>query len=157
MAQRIEWRFSEGSVLSIGHWYLDWGDPQNETLLTLTQVIHASDNPVWCLREHANVMMRIVDGAEELLVDLAGLGTAEDGSPVRLAQSSPIVGSVLRAHHSIQHALALLVDALVECRKGTVERALRGDSVLGMSLTFSMSDAVNCCYRLEGHLPAMAD
>jgi len=154
MAQRIEWRFSEGSVLSIGHWYLDWGDPQKETLLTLTQVIHASDNPIWCLREHANVLGRIVNGAEELLADLGGLGTA-DGLPVRLARSSPIVGSVLRAHHSTQHALALLVDALVECRKGPVERALRSDGELGMSLTFSMSDAVNCCYRLEGHLPAL--
>ncbi|MGQ0616578.1 MAG: hypothetical protein ACT4PW_06235 [Acidimicrobiia bacterium] len=153
MARRIEWRFTEGSVLSVGHWYLDWGDPEGETLLTLTQVIHASDNPVWCLREHAQVLGRIVAGAEDLVADLAGLGHDEHGAPIRMGESSPMVPSVLRAHRSIHHALALLVDALVECRKGPVENALRADADLASSLAFSMSDAVNCCYRLELHFP----
>lgn len=152
MPQRIEWRFSEGSVLSIGHWYLNWGDPTGEMLLTLTQVIHESDNPIWCLREHADVMNRIVDGAEELLVDLTGLGTVND-QPVRLSAASPMVGSVFRAHRSMHHALALMTDALVECRKGPVEMAMQTDRALASEILFAMSDTLNSCYRLESHLP----
>ncbi len=152
MAQRIEWRFSEPSVLSIGHWYLEWGDPNEETLLTLTQVIRASDNPIWCLREHAAVLTRIIDGAEDLIADLAALDIGAEG-PVRLLQSSPMVASVLRAHNSVQHALALLVDALVECRKGPVQMAMQTNQTLASDLAFALADAVNCCYRLERHLP----
>lgn len=152
MAQRIEWRFSEPSVLSIGHWYLEWGNPNEEALLTLTQVIQASDNPIWCLREHAAVLARIIDGAEDLLADLASVDGGSD-APMRLVQSSPMVASVIRAHNSIQHALALLVDALVECRKGPVQMAMQTNQTLASDLAFALSDAVNCCYRLERHLP----
>ena len=151
--QRMEWHFNEGSVLSIGHWYLDWGDPEHETLLTLTQVIYASDNPIWCLKEHAIVLRRIISAAEDLLADLAGLGHGEDGMPARLLRDSPMVTSVLRAHHAVHHAMALLVDALVECRKGPVENAMLADATLSSSLAFVLSEAVNCTYRLEMRLP----
>lgn len=156
MAQRMEWRFTEASVLSIGYWYANWGDPINEHLLTLTEVIQSTGDAAWCFREHAKVLDRIVEGAQPLLEDLAGLGY-EDGRPVRLAPHSPIVVSVVRAHMSIHHALSLLADALVEFRHGSVANTLAADGQLAAELSFCMGDAVNCGYLLEQHLPVNGD
>lgn len=153
MAQRMEWRFEEGSVLSIGHWYLNWGDPHDEHILTLTQLVQTTGNAMWCLREHGNVLDRIVEGAQPLLADLASLGLDDDGLPLRLAPYSPIVHSVVRAHMAIHHALSLLVDALVEFRHGTVSTELAANGLLAAELTLSMGDAINCGYLLEQHLP----
>ena len=153
LAQRIEWRFVEDSLIGVGHWYLNWGNPIDEQLVTLTQVIQVADNPVWCLREHCAILLRIIGAAEGLLEDMRGLYDP-DGAPVKLASGSPMEHTVLRAHHAVQHALALLVDAMVECRKGPIERALRQDPGLASELAFATADAVNCVYRLSVHLGA---
>ena len=153
----MEWRFEEGSVLSIGHWYLNWGDPLDEHILTLTQVIQVTGNAVWCFREHAKVLDRIIEGVEPLLADLASLGVDEDGFPNRLAQHSAIVVSVVRAYNAVHHALSLLVDALVEYRHGSFRTQLAADGSLAADLTFAMGEAVNCGYLLEQHLPLSPD
>ena len=153
MAQRMEWRFEEGSVLSVGHWYMNWGDPRDEHILTLTQLVQTTGNATWCLREHGKVLDRIADGAQPLLADLASLGIDENGLPLRLAPHSPIVHSVVRAHTAIHHALSLLVDALVEFRHGSVRIELGANGPLAAELTLSMGDAINCGYLLEQHLP----
>ena len=149
----MEGRFEEGSDLSIGHGYLNWGDPRDEHILTLTQLVQNTSNAMWCLREHGNVLDRIVEGAQPLLADLASLGLDDDGLPLRLAPYSPIVHSVVRAHMAIHHALSLLVDALVEFRHGTVSTELAANGLLAAELTLSMGDAINCGYLLEQHLP----
>lgn len=147
----MEWRFIDESLVGVGHWYLDWGDPINERLVTLTHVIQIADNPVWCLREHTSILTAIVEGVEDLLDDMGGM-YHQDGSPVRLGPGTPMEFTVLRAHQAVEHALALLVDALVECRKGPVQVALTADPDLSAKLAFTMSDALNCCYRLAMHL-----
>lgn len=157
MAHRMEWRFEEGSVLSIGHWYMNWGDPELEHILTLTQLIQTTGNAMWCLREHGRVLDRIVEGAQPLLADLASLGLDEDGFPCRLAPYSPIVQSVVRAHMAIHHALSLLVDALVEFRHGGVRAEMGANGPLAAEVTLTMADAINCGYLLEQHLPLRAE
>lgn len=148
----MEWRFIDESVIGVGHWYLNWGDPVNERLVSLTDVIQIADNPVWCLREHTTILTRIVEGVEDLLDDMGGM-YEPGGTPVRLGAGTPMEFTVLRAHHAVQHALALLVDAMVECRKGPIRQALTADPLLASVLAFTMSDALNCCYRLAMHLP----
>lgn len=152
----MEWRFTYDSVIGVGHWYLNWGDPLSEQLVTLADVIQIADNPVWCLREHTAILNRIVTAVEDLLEDMSGM-TNSDGSPARLVPSSPMVFTVARAQGAVQHALALLVDAIVECRKGPIEQAVSSDQALAASLAFTMAEALNCIFRLGTHLPAQSE
>jgi len=141
--RRIEWRFTEESLLSIGHWYEAFGDPSNEALLTLTQVIRLTDNPVWCLTEHARVLRQIVTAANDLLGSLdEAMPTNPDGSGT-VAPDTPMGLSIRRAYQAVQHATMLLVDGLVECRKGRMETALRTDPRLCAEVVYALADAVN--------------
>ena len=146
------WRFTDESVIGAGHWYLNWGDPFSERFVTLTDVIQIADNPVWCRREHAMIVTKIVSGVGNLLDDMRGM-YHRDGTQVRIGAGTPMEFTVLRAHQAVQHALALLVDALVECRRGPVERALTADQQPASLIAFTMSDALNCCYQLAMRLP----
>lgn len=151
LAHRIEWRFVEDSLIGVGHWYLHWGDPVDEQCVTLSQVIHLIDNAVWCLREHCAILGRIVAAAEDVLGDLGGL-RGVDGEPAQLGPGSPMEHTVQSAMRAVQHALALLVDAMVEHRKGPVERALLEDPRLAAELAFATAEAINCAFRLSLHL-----
>jgi len=153
VAQRIEWRFPEQSLLAIGNWYLDWGDPERERLVTLSDLIKLSDNPAWCIREHADILGRVVAAVDDLLADLLGLSTSQ-GEVLRLVEGSPMAFTAVRAYQALQHAIALLVDALVECRKGALEELMRRDPMLSSTVAFALSDAMNGCYRLALHFPA---
>ena len=153
MAQRIEWRFTDGSVLGSGHWFVDWGDPISERRITLTELIHVSDNPVWCLREHTNIMKQIVDAADDVIADIVGV-VDDYGQPAMLVASSPMELAARRTASALQHSLALLVDALVECRKGPMRDALDRDFAFASDVAFVMSDALNCTWRIAQQLPA---
>ncbi len=142
MPRRIEWRFTEESRLSIGHWYEAFGDPANEALLTLTQVIHITDNPVWCLSEHTNVVRQVIAAADELIrnLDEAMPDSAESGG---IGVGTPMGQSVLNAHNAVRHVTMLLIDALVECRKGRMDSALRQDPRLAADTMYALADALN--------------
>ena len=143
MPRRIEWRFTEDSKLSIGHWYEAYGDPINESLLTLTQVIRMTDNPVWCLTEHTKVLRQVAGAANDLLSSLdEAMPTGPDGSGA-VDVTSPMGNSILRAHQALQHVTMLLVDALVECRKGRMDAAFRVDPALCTEVIYGLSDAIN--------------
>ena len=143
MPRRIEWRFTEDSKLSIGHWYEAYGDPVNEALLTLTQVIRMTDNPVWSLTEHARVTRQVVTAANDLLSSLdEAMPAGPDGSAT-IDATTPIGNSILRAHQAVQHVAMLLVDALVECRKGRMDAALRVDPAFCTEVIYALSDAIN--------------
>lgn len=143
MPRRIEWRFTEDTILSIGHWYEAYGDPAGESLLTLTQVIRLTDNPVWCLTEHTKVLRQVIQAANDLLTSLdeAIPGSAEEGNAIDV--TSPMGNSVLRAHQAVHHVSMLLVDALVECRRGRMDAAFRADPSLCTEVIYGLSDAVN--------------
>ena len=130
-------------MLSVGHWYEAFGDPANEALLTLTQVIRMTDNPVWCLTEHARVTRQVVAAANDLLTSLdESLPAGPDGT-VQIDAMTPIGTSVLRAHQAVQHVSMLLVDALVECRKGRMDTALRADPGFCTEVVYALADALN--------------
>jgi len=141
--RRIEWRFTDDSMLSIGHWYESYGDPANEALLTLTQVIRMTDNPVWCLSEHTKVLRQVVSAANDLLTNLDEAMPSSDDESNAIDVTTPMGNSILRAHQAVQHVSMLLVDALVECRKGRMDAALRADPALGTEVIYGLSDAVN--------------
>lgn len=142
MPRRIEWRFTEDTRLSIGHWYEAFGDPANESLLTLTQVIRITDNPVWCLTEHAGVVRQVVTAADELIrnLDEAMPDSAESGG---IDVATPMGQSVLNAHNAVRHVTMLLIDALVECRLGRMDSALRNDAALAADTLYVLADALN--------------
>lgn len=145
---RIEWRFTEGSALSVGHWYYEWGDVENESLLTLAEVMRVSDNPVWCLREHVRVLSQINDATLVLVGDITeALPLQESGG--RVSHDSPLARSLAGAHQALHHAVALLIDALVECRKGRLEAGLRDDAELASATAFAIADALNSTHVLE--------
>lgn len=151
---RLEWRFSTGSVLDDGNWFIDHGDPVNEGILSLKQVIQISDDPVFCLIEHMRIQDRIVAAAVSLLRDLDAALPAADGRRAgRLAADSPLVGSLLRARSAMQHVLLQAVDGLVECRKGRIEQALLADAPLATEVLFSLATAQNTMWWLEARLP----
>lgn len=142
MPHRIEWRFTEDTRLSIGHWYEAFGDPANEALLTLTQVIRITDNPVWCLSEHGRVVRQVVTAAEELIRNLdEAMPESADSGWINVA--TPMGQSVLNAHNAVRHVTMLLVDALVECRKGRMDAALHQDAALAADTLCVLADALN--------------
>lgn len=151
---RLEWRFSTGSVLDDGNWFIDHGDPVRESIVSLQQVIRISDDPVFCLIEHMRIQDRIVAAATELLHDLDAALPAADGAEAgRLASDSPLVSSLLRARRALQHVLLQAVDGLVECRKGRIEEALRAEAPLATEVLFSLAGAQNTLWWLEARLP----
>ena len=152
MAQRLEWRFTDQSLFGFGNWYLDWGDSDRERLVTLSDVVQLSDNPAWCLREHSGILGKISGAVDDLLDDLAGL-SVPDGEEVQLRRGTPMSVTVRRAYAALQHATVLLADAMVECRKGALEHAMRQDPLLSSGVAFALSDGMNGCYRLARYLP----
>ncbi|MGH9226125.1 MAG: hypothetical protein ACRD2W_20600 [Acidimicrobiales bacterium] len=143
MPRKIEWRFTEDTMLSVGHWYEAYGDPANEALLTLTQVIRMTDNPVWCLHEHTKVLRKVVGAANDLLTSLDEAMPTDPGDDNSIDVTTPIGTSILRAHQALQHVAMLLVDALVECRKGRMDAAFRVDPGLCTEVIYGLSDAIN--------------
>lgn len=150
---RISWHFVEDSVFSPGFWYVDWGDPANEALITLTQAVRMSDTPMWCIHEHALVMRRIIKGAEGLLADLDDALGDDTDEPRPVSPESPLAETVVAASQSLHHAYVLLVDALVECRKGRLERDLRAQRDEAADLALVMADAFNALLHLRRRLP----
>ena len=143
MPRRIEWRFTEESMLSIGHWYEAFGDPANEALLTLTQVVRLTDNPVWSLTEHARVLRQVLTAANALLSSLDEAIPAGPEGTDAIDATTPIGTSILRAHQAVQHMSMLLIDALVECRKGRMDMAFRTDPGLCTEVIYVLADALN--------------
>ncbi len=151
--RRISWHFTEETVFSPGFWYVDWGDPVNEGIVTLTQAVSMADTPMWCIHEHALVLGRIVKAADALLDDL-DRALDDDVDVARpVAADSPLAGTVLSAYQSLHHAYILLVDALVECRKGRLERDLRAQREEAAELCLVMADAYNAILQLRRRLP----
>lgn len=144
MARRFEWVYAEPSRLGGGNWFEAWGDPLHERRVTLTTVVIASDDPIWCVRTHAQVLADMAADATELLDDLdrAFPDEAAAGEAV-VTPDSPLGVSLLRAHRALSHAVALLVDALVECRRGRLDVALHGDPDCSGDVVFSLAEAVN--------------
>ena len=144
MARKFEWRYADESRLNGGNWFEDWGDPENERCITLTSVVMAVDDPVWCIKAHAGVVADLCETANELLADLdaAFPEEARDGAPV-VTPDSPMGSTLLRAHRSLAHAAALLVDALVECRHGRLEMALYNNPTLSGDVLFALAEATN--------------
>ena len=130
-------------MLSVGHWYEAYGDPANESLLTLTQVIRLTDNPVWSLTEHAKIVRQVVAAANDLLTSLDDAVPAGPDGSNAIDVTSPMGTSVLRAHQAVQHVTMLLVDALVECRKGRMDMAFSVDPGLCRDVIYGLSDAIN--------------
>lgn len=153
MGRRISWHFTEESVFSPGFWYVDWGDPANEGIITLTQAVQMADTPMWCIHEHGLVLRRIIAAAESLLDDLDQALSHDFDEPRPVAPDSPLFGTVLAAYRSLHHAYVLLVDALVECRKGRLERDLRAQREEAAELCLVMADAYNCTLHLRRRLP----
>ncbi len=150
---RISWHFTEGSVFSPGFWYRDWGDPAHEAVITLAQAVSLADTPMWCIHEHGLVLRRIIDAAEALLDDLdQALGPDWD-EPRPVQPDSPLFATVLNAHRALHHAHIVLVDALVECRKGRLERDLRAQRDEAADLCLVMADASNTILHLRRRLP----
>ncbi len=152
-SRRISWHFTEESVFSPGFWYVDWGDPVHEGVITLTQAVNMADTPMWCIHEHALVLRRIITAAEGLLDDLDQALSHDFDEPRPVAADSPLFGTVLAAHRSLHHAYVLLVDALVECRKGRLERDLRAQREEAAELCLVMADAYNTTLHLRRRLP----
>lgn len=152
-SRRISWHFTEESVFSPGFWYVDWGDPVHEGIITLTQAVSMSDTPMWCIHEHALVLRRIIDGAERLLDDLDQALSHDFDEPRPVTADSPLAGTVLSAYRALHHAYILLVDALVECRKGRLERDLRAQREEAAELCLVMADAYNTTLHLRRRLP----
>ena len=153
MSRRISWHFTEESVFSPGFWYVDWGDPVNEGIVTLTQAVSMSDTPMWCIHEHGLVLRRIIAAAESLLDDLDQALSHDFDEPRPVAADSPLAGTVLSAYQSLHHTYILLVDALVECRKGRLERDLRAQREEAAELCLVMADAYNTILHLRRRLP----
>jgi hypothetical protein len=151
--RRISWHFTEESVFSPGFWYVDWGDPVNEGIVTLTQAVSMADTPMWCIHEHGLVLRRIIKASESLLDDLDQALSHDFDEPRPVAADSPLAGTVLSAYQSLHHTYILLVDALVECRKGRLERDLRNQRDEAAELCLVMADAYNTILHLRRRLP----
>jgi hypothetical protein len=142
---RIEWRYLNESRIAPGSWFLEYGDPEHEAQLSLTQVVLASDDPVWCIREHANVMRETTTAVLELLDEITGAFPPSDAirGEVQVARDSPMAASLIQGHQALQHVIVLLVDALVECRKGRLEMALYNQKDLAADVLHSLAEAMN--------------
>lgn len=156
MARRFEWRYEDDSRLNGGNWFENHGDPVEERCLTLTSVVQAVDDPVWCIRAHAGVLTELCETAGALLADLdaAFPEQAAAGEPV-VSVDSPLGLSLVQAHRSLTHAVALMVDALVECRLGRLEMTLFNNPTLSGDVLFALAEAVNLQFWISHriHLP----
>ena len=156
MPRRFEWRYDDDSRLSGGNWFENYGDPVDEKLLTLTSVVMAVDDPVWCVGAHAGVLRELCETAGELLADLdaAFPEEAAAGDPM-VSLDSPRGASLRRAHRSLTHAVALMVAALVECRRGRLEMALYNNPSLSGDVLFALAEAVNLQFWISHriHVP----
>lgn len=150
---RISWHFTEDSVFSPGFWYRDWGDPHNEAIITLAQAVSLADTPMWCIHEHGLVLRRIIDAAEALLEDLDQALGHDFDEPRPVQPDSPLFGTVLGAYRSLHHCYVVLVDALVESRRGRLERDLRNQREEAADLCMVMADAYNTTLHLRRRLP----
>jgi hypothetical protein len=142
---RIEWRYVDESRIGLGSWFHEYGDPVLESRLTLTQVVQLSDDPVWCVREHVKVTRDITEHV------LGLLGTIEASYPqsaviegtIQVDRSSPMAATLVQGHLALQNVVLLLIDAVVECRKGRLEMALFNDKDLAATMLFALSEAMN--------------
>lgn len=142
---RIEWRYVDQSRIGLGSWFHEFGDPQRESRLTLTQVVQMSDDPVWCVREHVKVMRDITEHVLSVLNDIEAAypQAAVIEGDVRVDRSSPMAGTLMQGHLALQNVVLLLVDALVECRKGRLEMALFNDRELSATVLMALAEAMN--------------
>jgi hypothetical protein len=142
---RIEWRYVDDSRIGLGSWFHEYGDPVLESRLTLTQVVHLSDDPVWCVREHVKVTKDITEHV------LGLLNTIEESYPqsaaiegtIRVDRDSPMAATLLQGHLALQNVVLLLIDALVECRHGRLEMALFNERDLAATMLLTMAEAMN--------------
>jgi hypothetical protein len=142
---RIEWRYVDESRIGLGSWFHEYGDPMRESRLTLTQVVQMSDDPVWCVREHAKVMADITEHLLGLLNDIEASypQSAVIEGEISVDRDSPMAATLLQGHHALQYVVVLLVDALVECRRGRLEMALFNDRDLAATVLFALAEAQN--------------
>ena len=156
MPRRFEWRYEDDSRLNGGNWFENHGDPATERCLTLTAVVMSVDDPVCCVTAHAGVLRELVETAGALLADLddAFPEEAAAGAPM-VSADSPLGSSLVRAHRALTHAIALMVDALVECRLGRLEMTLFNNPTLCGDVLFSLAEAVNTQFWITHriHLP----
>ena len=142
---RIEWRYVDGSRIGLGSWFHEYGDPIHESRLTLSQVVLLSDDPVWCVREHVKVMSDITEHVLGVLRDIEQSypqAAVIEGS-IRVDRDSPMAGTLVQGHLALQNVVVLLVDALVECRKGRLEMALFNDRELSATVLLALAEAMN--------------
>jgi hypothetical protein len=116
-----------------------------ESRLTLTQVVQMSDDPVWCVREHAKVMSDITEHLLGLLNDIEAAypQAAVIQGEISVDRDSPMAATLLQGHQALQYVVVLLVDALVECRRGRLEMALFNDRELAATVLFALAEAQN--------------
>jgi hypothetical protein len=142
---RIEWRYVDESRIGLGSWFHEFGDPIHESRLTLAQVVRLSDDPVWCVREHVQVMADITEHVLGLLNDIEAAypQAAVIEGTIRVDRDSPMAATLLQGHLALQNVIVLLVDALVECRKGRLEMALFNDRTLSATMLLTLAEAMN--------------
>jgi hypothetical protein len=142
---RIEWRYVDGSRIGLGSWFHEYGDPVHESRLTLSQVVRLSDDPVWCVREHGKVMADITGHVLGLLKDIEASypQAAVIEGQIRVDRESPMAQTLVQGHLALQNVVLLLVDALVECRKGRLEMALFNDRELSADILLTLAEAMN--------------
>lgn len=142
---RIEWRYVDETRIGLGSWFHEYGDPVHETRLTLTQVVQLSDDPVWCVREHVKVIGEITEHVLGLLRDIEGFHpqSAVIQGDVRVERDSPMAVTLLQGYQALQNVVVLLVDALVECRRGRLEMALFNDRDLAATTLLALAEAKN--------------
>ena len=142
---RIEWRYVDDSRIGLGSWFHEYGDPKLESQLTLTQVVQLSDDPVWCVREHVKVTRDITEHVLELLntIEASYPQSAAIEGKVRVDRASPMAATLVQGHLALQNVVLLLIDALVECRKGRLEMALYNDRDLAATMLLTLAEAMN--------------
>jgi hypothetical protein len=142
---RIEWRYVDESRIGLGSWFHEFGDPVHESRLTLTQVVRLSDDPVWCVREHVKVIGDITEHVLGLLRDIEASypQAAVIEGEVRVDRDSPMARTLVQGQMALQNVVLLLVDALVECRKGRLEMALFNDRELSAISLLALAEAMN--------------
>jgi hypothetical protein len=145
VARKFEWRYAnDDSRIDGGNWFENWGDPLEERCLTLTNVVMATKDPVWCIKVHGQVIADLCQTANALLADLdAAFPSEAQQGEAMVAIDSPLGNSLLRVHRSLTHAVALMVDALVECRKGRLEMTLYNNPALCGDVLFALAEATN--------------
>ena len=103
--------------------------------------------------ERRQTLCAFIDAAAGRMPVIAHVGHSALADSCELAAHAQAVGAAAVATTPPYYFRPDSVDALVECRKGPVQMAMQTNQTLASDLAFALSDAVNCCYRLERHLP----